>query len=289
MNADHSSSARPHAIADALRAHWPEYAIEAWALGTFMLIACGVATLLGHESSPVRAWLGGGIASRCVAGFAMGATAVALITSPWGRRSGAHLNPAVTLTFARLGRVRGIDAAFYVLAQCIGGAAGVGVAHGVLGELVAAPSVRYAITVPGPAGIGAAFLGEAIIAFTMMAMVLLTQRHERTARFAPALAGLCVWAFITLESPLSGMSMNPARTAASALHAGEWTAAWLYVAAPLLGMALAALAFGRRAPGCAKLMHCPRVRCIFCGREPCPSERAASHDPMLPVASRPRT
>ncbi|MBK6942882.1 MAG: aquaporin [Planctomycetes bacterium] len=260
----------------AFASHWPEYLIEAWALGTFMLLACAVSVALLHVESPLRAWIGDGIASRFVGGLAMGATAIALITSPWGKRSGAHLNPAVTLTFLRLGRIRAADAVGYVVAQCIGGAAGVAVARVLFGEAVAAHPVRYAATLPGVWGVGGAFAGESLIAFVMMAMVLTTTRVPRLAPYTGHLAGVLVCVFITFESPLSGMSMNPARTIASALHADAWRGAWLYLAAPLLGMHLAATWLGRSRSGCAKLVHCPRVRCIFCGHEPCASSTTAA-------------
>src|SRR5439155_1638810 len=81
-----------------------------------------------------------------------------LIYSPWGRRSGAHFNPATTLTFWRLGKVGSADAAFYALAQAAGGLAGVLVAAGLLGESVAHPSVQYVTTIPGPAGASVAFV-----------------------------------------------------------------------------------------------------------------------------------
>ncbi|MBL8766343.1 MAG: aquaporin [Planctomycetes bacterium] len=283
MNAtDRSSAAARSAIARWV-AHGPEYLIEAWALGTFMLVACVVAVAFGHDASPLRAVLGSGLPSRFAAGLVMGATAVLLITSPWGRRSGAHMNPAVTLAFLRLGRIDAVDAVGYVAAQCVGGIAGVAVARLACSTLLEAPSVRFAATVPGPSGIAAAFCGELVIAFLMMAVVLMSQRAPRTASWTPWLAGSLVCIFITFESPLSGMSMNPARTLASALHADEWTGAWLYAVAPVLGMALAAHGVGRAASGCAKLMHCPRVRCIFCG-EGCGERRGEGRE-LEPCAS----
>src|SRR5689334_18283210 len=86
--------------------HWPEYLIEAWALGTFMVSAGLVATALGSPRSPISGAIPSPLLRSALAGIAMGLTAIALIHSPWGKRSGAHMNPAVTLTFLRLGRVR---------------------------------------------------------------------------------------------------------------------------------------------------------------------------------------
>ncbi|MGH7334170.1 MAG: aquaporin [Candidatus Rokuibacteriota bacterium] len=80
---------------EALRRHWPEYLIEAVGLGLFMLSASLFGVLLFHDASP---------AARAV--------------------GEPHFNPALTLTFFRLGKVTGWDAFFYVAAQCVGGLRG---------------------------------------------------------------------------------------------------------------------------------------------------------------------
>src|SRR5688572_16678223 len=113
------------AMPETLRKHWPEYAIEAAGLGLFMLSACAFGTLLGHPRSPLVAAVPGELARRIAMGVAMAGTAIALIYSPWGRRSGAHFNPATTLTFWRLGKVETRDAFAYVIAQVAGGLTGV--------------------------------------------------------------------------------------------------------------------------------------------------------------------
>jgi len=110
---------------NALRTHWPEYLIEGWALGTFMVAAGLVATLLGAPASPVHRALPDPMWRQAAGGIAMGLTAIALIHSGWGKRSGAHMNPAVTLTFLRLGKVQAWDALFFVMAQVVGGLSGV--------------------------------------------------------------------------------------------------------------------------------------------------------------------
>jgi aquaporin Z len=250
--------------------HWPEYLIEAWALGTFMVSAGAFATLLEAPGSPVHQALAAHPFLRLLLmGLAMGATAIGIIHSPWGRQSGAHMNPAVTLTFLRLGKIARWDAAFYGLFQVLGGTAGVLLVQAVAGSAFVEPPVRFAVTVPGPGGAARAFAGEAAISFLLMAMVLWTTNHPRHARFTGRFAGALVALYITFESPLSGMSMNPARTVASALPSGTWTAVWVYFLAPTLGMLLAAQMFGTltrwQARHCAKLDHPPGVRCIFCG------------------------
>jgi aquaporin Z len=112
----------------ALKAHWPKYLMEAAGLGIFMISACMVVALLEHPASPVRQSLPSPFLRRALIGIAMGLTAIGIVYSPWGKQSGAHLNPSLTLTFFRLGKVHGWDAFFYVLAQFAGGLSGVLVA-----------------------------------------------------------------------------------------------------------------------------------------------------------------
>ncbi len=255
---------------EALREHWPEYAIEAAGLGAFMVSASALWTLLFAPGSPVAATLTPHpFLQRLLMGLAMGLTAASIIYSPFGKRSGAHLNPAVTLTFYRLGKVKGWDALFYGLAQVAGGLLGVVLAASLLGDAFRAPPVRFVATLPGPGGVAAAFVAEVAISFGLMLAVLAASNSERLKGWTGVFAASLVATYITLESPISGMSMNPARSLASAAPAGLLENLWVYFTAPPLGMALAARAYARRrSVGCAKLIHADDQRCIFCGRNP---------------------
>ncbi|HVK09113.1 MAG TPA: aquaporin [Gemmataceae bacterium] len=251
----------------ALRRHWPEYLMEAFGLGLFMASAGAFAVLLFHPDSPVASTIPDADVRRVLMGLAMGVTAVVNIYSPWGRRSGAHLNPATTLTFWRLGKVTPADAGWYAIAQFAGGTAGAALTAVVLRELFMEPPVSAIATVPGPPGVGVAFLAELAISFVLLTVVL----RLGGARVTGLVVGALVAAYIAVEAPLSGMSMNPARTFASAAVGGQWTALWVYFLAPPLGMLLAAevyLCRTGRATGCAKFYHATDVRCIFCGYRP---------------------
>jgi aquaporin Z len=207
---------------DTRTTHWREYATEAACLGLFMASAASFATLLRHPLSPLSSIVGSAawpFVGRMPMGVAMGLTAAAIIYSPLGQRSGAHMNPAVTLTFLRLGKVAAHDAVGYVAAQFMGGAAGILAVTWILRGLPGDPSVNYVATI---------------------------------------------------EDPLSGMSMNPARTLGPALLAHTGHSLWIYFTAPPLGMLVAAELFirthGRRGVRCAKLHHPADGPCIFrCG------------------------
>ncbi|MDX2059793.1 MAG: aquaporin [Gemmatimonadales bacterium] len=247
------------------RSHWVEYGLEAFGLGLFMLSAAGFGVLLFHPEYLPRA-LPDPLIRRALMGLAMGATAVLNVYSPWGRRSGAHLNPATTLTFFHLGKVAPGDVVGYVAGQFVGAIGGMAAAAALLRPAVADPAVAYVVTVPGSAGAGAAFAAEVVIAFILMAVVLHLISDPARARWAGVAAAVLVACFITVEAPLSGMSLNPARTTGSALASGQWDSIWLYFVAPPLGMLAAAAIHRRRGRGdhCAKLDHDPRYPCIFC-------------------------
>lgn len=240
-------------------------AIDGAALAVLMVSACAFAVLLGHPESPARLVFGP-VMRRALTGLGMGATLVAIVYSRWGRRSGAHMNPALTLTFLRLGKISRADAVAYVAAQFIGGAVGVVIARALIGASLMNAAVRYAVTEPGPWGLAAAFGAEVLISALMMALILVVSSRESTRRFTGVCAGLLVATYITFESPVSGMSMNPARTLGSALAAHRFGSLWIYFTAPVIGMLLAGQLVRSRTPlrACAKLAHPAEGRCRFC-------------------------
>ena len=249
--------------------HWRENLIEVVALGTFMMSAATMTVMLEHPESPLHGVIAEPMTRRALMGIAMGLTAAAIIYSPWGRRSGAHMNPAVTLTFLRLGKIDGRDALAYVGAQFVGGVLGIGLASLALARWIADPAVNYVATAPGVFGHAAAFAGEALISFVMMLVVLTASNQRRVAPFTGVIVALLIATFIALEAPLSGMSMNPARSLGPDVVGDMWRGLWIYFVAPPLGMLAAAEAFlrvrGRLAVRCAKLHH-DRGPCIFnCG------------------------
>ncbi len=237
-----------------------------------MVSAGVVATLLGSPRSPLDGAVSDPMLRNVLAGIAMGLTAIALIHSPWGKRSGAHMNPAVTLTFLRLGKIQRWDAVFFIAAQTVGGTIGVLLVAAVVGSAFTEAPVQYAATMPGTAGPWIAFVAELSISAVLMFVILTLSGSASLARYTGLAAGCLVALYVSFESPLSGMSMNPARTFASAAPGMLWEHFWIYVTAPVIGMLAGAqlsLALrGARRLACAKLLHSANTRCIHCGYEP---------------------
>jgi aquaporin Z len=264
------STMPPSSGAKALRSHWPEYLMEAAELAIFMVSACTFAVLLGNPHSPVYRAIPYQFLRRILMGVAMGLTAISIFYSAWGRQSGAHMNPVVTLTFLRLKKIAWSDALFYIAAQFTGGVVGVLVARTFLRELISDKAVRYAVTTPGQLGATAAFAAELIITFVLFSVVLHSSNSSRWSSRTGLFAGALIALYITFESPISGMSMNPARTFGSAFFAKVFDSIWIYFLAPPIGFLLAAELYVRRrglhAVLCAKFHHDHSHPCIFrCG------------------------
>ena len=136
-----------------------------------------------------------------------------------------------------------------------------------LARPVADPSVNYVVTVPGPQGPWVAFGAEFAISFLLIAIILNVSNSRRMTRYTPWVAGFLIASYISIESPFSGMSMNPARTIGSALPAGVWTAHLGLFPRPVLAMFSQANSYrhfrGAHRVFCAKYHHHNDKRCIF--------------------------
>jgi aquaporin Z len=251
-----------------LRDHWPEYLLEALGLAIIMLVSAGVTAFAetGLPQALPSVW------RRIVEGVAIAGTVMTLVYSPWGLRSGAHYNPAVTLAFLTLGRVNRTDAAFYVIFQSAGAVFGILAAGLLLGSLVREPPVMWIVTQPGACGTPIAFAAEIAISFVLMGTVLATGGSASLSSFTGIFVGALIFLYVCFEAPFSGFSMNPARSFASAVVSDSWQGFWIYVFAPPTGMLAAALlarsALAPPSMNCAKLIHDDAYRCIHCGFVP---------------------
>ncbi|HWA72880.1 MAG TPA: aquaporin [Polyangiaceae bacterium] len=254
------------------------YAIDGALLGLFMLSACVSVVMLEHPASPARLAITSALSRRVIVAVAMGLTAAGLIYSPWGKRSGAFMNPAMVVCFVRLGKLSIGDACGYIGAQFAGSVGGVFVAAVALPGLVSQPAVNYVATTPS-GGPGPAFLVESCMAFVLISVVTAVNRSPRLAPFAGVFAAMLVALFISVAAPISGMSINPARTFGSALWAHSWSGFWIYLSAPLFGMLASTelqLRLVKRDSSrlCGKVNHDETIDCfVRCG-----CTKGTSHD-----------
>ena len=245
----------------ALRRHWTYYLTEAAGVAVFLVFTGVGSVLLNHPDFPLRAWLGESeLLRRSVLAVGVGLVVAGLTYSPWGQRSGAHINPAVTLAFWHLGSLRGADAVWYVLAQCAGGAATGALLSRLLHPWYGHPDVNFNLTEPGPAGAAVALLAEVVISGVLMWVLLYALHSERLRPYTGWLVGALLAVFVAFEAPLSGMSVNPARSLGTAVGAGDFEHLWIYWLAPIPAMWLAAVLFQRLYQGaplpCAVLAGC---------------------------------
>jgi aquaporin Z len=259
--------AQSASVTEAATLHWKEYVMESTELGALMLSTCVWGTLTYSDESPLSSLGLSAVSSSILMGTAVAVTTYMIIRSPFGRRSGAHMNPSVTLTFLSLGRVHRWDALWYTVAHFVGAFAGVLAARQILGRSLSAPSVQYMVTEPGKHGNGITFAGEFLLSGVLMATILYSSNHRRLARFTPTLVAVLTILFFVLSPSRSGFSVNPARTFSSAVFAGTWEGLWIYFAAPSLGMLLAAAVYiktvGLNRVYCAKVFHDTRSVCPF--------------------------
>jgi len=216
-----------------MKAPWAQFLSEL--IGTALLVAVGLSVVIVDfgAQSPVAAWLPTAGARRLVTGFLFGATGGLIALSPVGQVSGAHVNPAVTVAFWLMGKMRGWVALGYVGAQLVGALLGALplLAWGEMGA-----SVEFGASLPGPGyGTAAVLLGEFASTLALIVGLFFFLGHRRTRAFTPLLLPILFAALVYLEGPVSGTSTNPARSLGPAVMAGDWRDWWVYWTAPLLG------------------------------------------------------
>jgi aquaporin Z len=258
---------------EAVRKHWKIYLMEAAELAALMLCICLSGALLYSAESPLQRLSLSLNQKSFLMGMAIAGGTYMIIRSPFGRRTGAHLNPAITLAYLWLGRIHRWDALAYITAQFAGGLAGVFLSDQLLGHHLSASPVRYVVTIPGKYGNASAFLAEFFLSAVLMGIILFATNHRRLAPFSPLCVSIITVFYFVLCSSISGFSVNPARTFSSAFFAWIWQGIWIYFAAPFLGMVAAAAIYVRgMGPGniyCAKVFHDLHTPCPF----PCRFEK----------------
>lgn len=232
--------------------HWREYLMEAGGLAGFVLGAGLLTIFLEHPDFPAMQSAFGGESNalwrRVPLGIVMGVY-IAVVVYLFGEKSGAHINPATTWAFFRVGKINFTDSCFYTLAQFVGAVGAALALKFVLGEWFAHPLINFGVTVPKPPhGSVSAFAAEFIISFVLMFVVLIVISSKRLEKYAAVVTGVLIALYLIFELPFSGMSLNPARSFAAALAANKWEHLWIYFVAPPAAMLLAAEIFKRIKP-----------------------------------------
>lgn len=192
-------------------------------IGTYFLV------LIGPGAAMVNAYSDGAVTHPGVA-LAFAFVVLAMIYA-LGHISGAHINPAVTLAFWSVRRFPARDVPPYLVAQCAGAVA----ASFTMGAVVG-PVGGFGATVPAVSTAGA-FTVEWLLSFVLMLVIMAVATDERVASgFAGIAVGLTVGFCAMAGGPLTGASMNPARSLGPAVAGGVWNAHWIYWVAPLTGM-----------------------------------------------------
>jgi len=259
-----------------------------------MLVALSALTFDLSTHSPMHHWIPSVDVRRLITGLIIGGTAATVIYSAVGRRSGGHFNPALTFAFHRLHKIGRPGALGYVGAQLSGAAVGAIVVRLAWGSW--ATSVHVGVTMPGRPGTVVTLAVEATLTFLLVTLILHCIDRPRWMPYTAALAGAFVAFVVLVEAPISGTSLNPARSFGPALAADRWSHFWIYAVAPLLGAVLAAELFARvrHRVRCAKLFHTDEYPCPFfdCEYTPPaarrhPDDRAHPHPRDRPGLARP--
>lgn len=248
--------------------HLVEWACEA--AGTALLLLGGFSAieLDFAPGSPVAAVLPSHSLRLLLTGILFAGSGALVTVSPLGRRSGAHLNPAVTVAFWRRRMVHPHDLAGYVLGQTAGAFAATALIRWWWG----APDARIDVTAPGR-GLGAAGAAgvEAAMTAVMVTAILVMVSSKRTAPWTPLLLWVVIAVLVWQGAPYTGTSLNPARSLAPAVLTGRLSDLWVYLVGPPLG-AVGAAALVGALPGLetltGKVFHDPRYRSVLASRLP---------------------
>jgi aquaporin Z len=247
--------------------HLPEYAAEFF--GTACLVFFGLSAVVFNfsDGTPMARWVPNHSLRLLLTGLCFAGSGSLVALSPLGRLSGGHINPSVSLAFWLGGKLPGRDFIAYVVAQMLGGAAGafalVSAWHG------RAASVKNGMTLPGAGWpLWQVFDSEVALTGLLVFLILIFVSSRRLMRWTPLMNWLVVAVMVWQEAPVSGTSLNPARSFGPALLSGLWTAQWLYFIAPPLGGMLGLAVFRllttqQRCLVTGKLFYAPNYRSLF--------------------------
>ncbi len=197
-------------------------------VGTFILVYAIISAATVYSKSGQLGVIGIGL----VHAFVLTAIVFAI-----GYKSGAHVNPAVTVAFLITKRMRISDGIFYVIFQIIGGIMAAAVVFAIFGS-----SISSSVTLPSDGNVLRAFILEMVMTFTLVYIVLTTAAtaSNKIGPLAGLAIGLTLGFNVIFGGSISGGSLNPARSFGPALITGNLAYNWIYWIAPIIGSLIAA-------------------------------------------------
>ncbi|MCE0496615.1 MAG: aquaporin [Methylacidiphilales bacterium] len=247
--------------------HAPEYVAEF--LGTACMVFFGLSAVVFDfgEGMPMSRWVPDSSLRLLITGLLFAGTGSLVAISPLGRLSGAHINPSVSLAFWLNGKMHFHDFIGYVVAQMLGGMAGAAMLAGVWKKHAA--SVHNGMTLPGAGwALWQVFSAEVLLTALLVLLIFIFVSSRRLMRWTPLMTWIVVAMMVWLEAPVSGTSLNTARSFGPALVSGSWHNQWIYAIAPPLG-GIVGLALFRlvtkegREVLTGKLFQAPNYRSVF--------------------------
>jgi aquaporin Z len=228
-------------------------------IGTFVMMLLGISAIAFNFATEFMAGVLPSEPMRLLlTGIMFAGSATLVVYSPVGRISGAHLNPAVSLAFLLQKKMGPIDAAVFMVMQCLGSIAAAFLALFLWGNH--AKQIKMGMTLPGAGeNILFVFLVEVVITFLLVIALFFFLHRKSLTRYTGLALGILVASLVFLTAHISGTSLNPARSLGPAVAAADFSSLWVYLTAPFVGSILAVIMAAclpsSIRPLCAKLNH----------------------------------
>jgi aquaporin Z len=247
--------------------NWSEYGAELLGTAFNILVGFSIITFNFGKGLPMEHLIPDVSLRLLINGLIFAGSGTLFSISPLGKLSGSHLNPCLSLAFWLQGKMHRHDLIGYIFGQFIGAVLGAFLALVLWGNYLV--SVNYCITLPGIGyPLWYVFIAEVFMTFLLVLSIFIFLSHHQLLRWTPLMVWLLVASMVWLGAPISGTSLNTARSIGPALLAWSWQNQWIYCIASPLGALTAVgvfqlIAMGEREVLTGKLFHVPNYRCIF--------------------------
>jgi aquaporin Z len=249
------------------KSHLPEYGAELVGTAFNLFVGFSIITFDFGKNLPMEHLVPSPSLRLLINGLIFAGSGSLFAISPLGKLSGAHLNPCLSLAFWVQGKMHKHDFIGYIIAQFLGAILGTWLVVMLWGRYAA--SVKNGVTLPGDGyALWYVFMAEVAMTCLLVLSIFIFLSSRRLMRWTPVMTWLLVAIMVWQGAPISGTSLNTARSLGPAFVTPLWQDQWLYCIAPPLGALLAVALFqlismGERELLTGKLFHAPNYRCIF--------------------------